>query len=170
MEIKDELVLHRITWAASNEIEYNNIAAFQISDSNTPVYYIFRWTGYSYTLQGKYTCHAFDPPDLIPEGELSCPDKFITPMRKTSYWYHRTDEEIPVVVKLKQVVVPYIELIQDNNATNNFPSHYKVYADINPNLLSEHNHQIISDKIEARENINHDEYVEDENYYQCIHL
>ena len=36
---------------------------------------------------------------------------------------------------------------------------------MNPRLLSKHDHQIILDKIEARENINHDEYVEDENYY-----
>ena len=36
---------------------------------------------------------------------------------------------------------------------------------MNPHLLSEHNHQIILDKVEARENINHDEYVEDENYH-----
>ena len=45
------------------------------------------------------------------------------------------------------------------------PSRFKIYADMNPHLLSEHNHQIILDKIEARENLNHDEYVEDENYY-----
>ena len=38
---------------------------------------------------------------------------------------------------------------------------------MNPNLLSEHNHQIILDKIEARENINHDEHVDDENLLQC---
>ena len=36
---------------------------------------------------------------------------------------------------------------------------------MNPHLISKHNHQIILDKIIARENINHDEYVEDENYY-----
>ena len=36
---------------------------------------------------------------------------------------------------------------------------------MNPHLLSEHDHQIILDKVEARENINHDEYAEDENYY-----
>ena len=36
---------------------------------------------------------------------------------------------------------------------------------MNPHLLSEHGHQIILDKIEAREDINHDEYVEYENYY-----
>ena len=36
---------------------------------------------------------------------------------------------------------------------------------MNPNLLSEHNHQIILYKIETREKINHEEYVEDENYY-----
>ena len=36
---------------------------------------------------------------------------------------------------------------------------------MNPHLLSEHNHQIILDKFKARENINHDEYVEEKNYY-----
>ena len=36
---------------------------------------------------------------------------------------------------------------------------------MNPHLLSEHYHQIVLDKIEARENLNHDEYVEDENDY-----
>ena len=36
---------------------------------------------------------------------------------------------------------------------------------MNPHLLSEYDHQIILDKIEARENITHDEYVEDENYH-----
>ena len=36
---------------------------------------------------------------------------------------------------------------------------------MNSHLLFEQNHQIILDKIKAIENINHDEYVEDENYY-----
>ena len=36
---------------------------------------------------------------------------------------------------------------------------------MNPHLLSEYDHQIILDQIEGRKNINHDEYVEDENYY-----
>ena len=36
---------------------------------------------------------------------------------------------------------------------------------MNPHLLSEHDHKIILDKIEAGENLNHDEYVEDKNYY-----
>ena len=31
--------------------------------------------------------------------------------------------------------------------------------------MSEHDHQLILEKIEARENINHDEYVEEEEYY-----
>ena len=35
---------------------------------------------------------------------------------------------------------------------------------MNPHLLSERDHHIISDKIEAIENLNHDEYVEYENY------
>ena len=34
---------------------------------------------------------------------------------------------------------------------------------MNPHLLSEHDNQIILDKIEASKILNHDEYVEDEN-------
>ena len=61
-------------------------------------------------------------------------------------WYRDPDEAISVMVKLKQVVMPYIQLIQDNNTTNNLPSSFKGYADMNPNLLSEHDHQIILKK------------------------
>ena len=51
MKIKGEFVLHRITWAASDWIEYNTIGEFQTSDSNMPGYYIVQWTGNAYTLQ-----------------------------------------------------------------------------------------------------------------------
>ena len=47
------------------------------------------------------------------------------------------------MVKLKQVVIPLIELIQDSNTTNKFPLRYKGYADMNPRLLSVHDHQVI---------------------------
>ena len=36
---------------------------------------------------------------------------------------------------------------------------------MNPHLLSVHNHQVILEKIEGRESLNHDEYVEEEDYY-----
>ena len=82
MNIKDELVLHGMNWSAADDIEYNTIGAFQTRDSNKPVYYIFEWVGNAYTPEVKYTCHAFDPPVIIPEGKLVCPDKFINPTRK----------------------------------------------------------------------------------------
>ena len=85
----------------------------------------------------------------------------MTPMKKTSHWYHDTNEAIPVIVKLKQVVMSLIELIQENNKTNNLPLHYEGYADMKPCLLSVHNHQVILEKIEAREHLNQDEYVEE---------
>ena len=34
-----------------------------------------------------------------------------------------------------------------------------------PCLLLDHDHQVTLEKIEARENLNHDEYVEEEDYY-----
>ena len=105
MKIKYELVLHGITQAETDNIEYTTIGEFKTSDSNTPGYYIVQWTSNAYNLQEFYTCHAFNPPVIIPEGELVCPAKFMTPMRKTSYWYHDPDEAIPIMVKLKQFVM-----------------------------------------------------------------
>ena len=51
MEIKDELVLYGMTLATADDIEYNTIGEFQTSDSNTPGYYIFQYTGNAYNLQ-----------------------------------------------------------------------------------------------------------------------
>ena len=80
MDIKDELVLNGMTLEAADKIEYNTIGAFQTSDRSKPGYYIVRWTVNAYILQEQYTCHAFDTPVIIPEGELDCPAKFMTPI------------------------------------------------------------------------------------------
>ena len=125
MKINDELVLQGTTQAEADEIEYNTMGAFQTSDKNTHGYYIFKWTGNANTLQEKYKCHAFDPPVIIPGGELVCTAKFMTPMIKTSHWYHNPNEAISVMVKLKQVVMPLIELIKEKNKTNMLPLRYK---------------------------------------------
>ena len=69
MKIKDERIIKGMTQTAADKIEYNTIGEFQTSDSNTPGYYIFQWTGNAYNLQGKYICHAFDSLVLIPEGK-----------------------------------------------------------------------------------------------------
>ena len=108
MDIEDQIVLN-----AADKIEYNTIGEFQTSGSNMPVYYIVIMTGNAYTLQEQYTFHVFDPPVIIPEGELVCTAKFMKPMRKPFYWYHNTYEAIPVMAKLKQNVIIYIEFIQD---------------------------------------------------------
>ena len=86
-----------------------------------PGYYTVLWTGNEYSLQEQYSYHAFYPPVIITEGDLIVPAKFMTPMRKNSYWYHKPDEAIPVMVNLKQVLMPYIEFIQDNNITHKLP-------------------------------------------------
>ena len=91
MKIKYELVFNSMTRSAVDKIEYNSIGAFQTSNSNTPGYYIVHCTVNSYTLPEKYTCHEFGPPVIIPESELVFPAKFITIMRKTSFWYHNLD-------------------------------------------------------------------------------
>ena len=54
MKIEDEIVLQGMTQAAADEIEYNTMGVFQTSDCNTHGCYIVKFTGDSYTLQGKY--------------------------------------------------------------------------------------------------------------------
>ena len=70
MEIKDKLVLNSMTWEAADNIEYNTIDAVKTSNINTSGYYIVKWAGKAYNLQEQYTCHAFDPPVMVPEGKL----------------------------------------------------------------------------------------------------
>ena len=82
---KETLVLHGITWEASDNIEYDTIDEFKTRDSTTPGYYIFQWKVNAYTLQEQYTCHVFDPTVIIPGGGLGFTSKFMTPVRKTSY-------------------------------------------------------------------------------------
>ena len=81
MNIRYELVLQGMTQATAAKIECNTMGAFQTNNCNTHVYYIVKCTGNAYTLQEKYKCHEFDPPVIIPEGELVCPAKFMTPMK-----------------------------------------------------------------------------------------
>ena len=40
-----------------------------------------------------------------------------------------------------------LQAIQYNNTTNKLPLRYKGYADMNPHLLSVHNHQVILEKL-----------------------
>ena len=108
MKIKYEHVLNGMTRAEAYEIEYNTIGAFQNRDSNTPGYHIVQLTGNAYTLQKQHTCHAFNPPVKFPEGELVWLAKFMNPIRKSYYWYHKPDELIPAMVNLKKVVIPFI--------------------------------------------------------------
>ena len=65
MEIKDELVLNGMIWAAAYEIEYNTIGSFKTSNSNTHRFYIVKWTGNAYTLQAQYTCPEFNTPVIF---------------------------------------------------------------------------------------------------------
>ena len=82
MDIKDKLVLNGMTWAAADNIEYNNIVIFQTSNSNTLGIILFDGQVMHIPYKKQYICHAFDLPVIITEGELVCPAKFMTPMRK----------------------------------------------------------------------------------------
>ena len=58
----------------------------------------------------------------------------MTPMRKNSYWYQYPDKAMTCMVKFKQVMMPYIELIQENSTINILTLFFKGYADMNPHL------------------------------------
>ena len=51
------------------------------------------------------------------------------------------------MVNSKQVVMPLIKLIQENNTKNKLPLRYEGYSDMNPRLFSVHDHQAILEKL-----------------------
>ena len=53
MDIKDDLFLDGMTWKAADEFKTIRLVHLKTINSNTPGYYIFRWTGNAYTLQEK---------------------------------------------------------------------------------------------------------------------
>ena len=89
------------------------------------------------------------------------------------------DMSLPVIsvsLPLNNLVINphHLSLVfhQSSTSSNNSP-HDNKCLDSNqinsksndPCLLSEHNHQVILENIEARENLNHDEYVKEKDYY-----
>ena len=160
-DYRHELVLSGMSWAAADQIEMDTMGAFQTSDPDTPGYYIVQWVGEAYTLQEQYSCHAFDPPNIICEGEMVCEAKFWTPMNKGSFWYYEPGEDINVMVNLNQVVMPCLELL-----SKTLPREFKQHSEMHPKFLSPNTHKELLDKIAARDNLNRDVYVEDEFYYE----
>jgi hypothetical protein len=163
MQEMRETVLMGMTQVSSEEIQTGSFGAFQTSDKQTLGYYIVQWTGNPYTLQEQYECNAFNPPVLIPTGELVCEAKFWTPMSKGTNWYHEPDDDLFVMVKVKQVVMTDIDM-KSVNALNTLPRKWVGYIDKNPHCLGPDDQAVILDKISARENYNYTETVEDENY------
>ena len=164
MKIKDELVLQGMNQAASDEIEYNIMGVFQTSDKNTHGYYIVKWTGNAYTLQEKYKCHAFNPPVIIPEGKLVFSSQF----------YDSNDKNFPLVSRAKHSNPYHGEVKTSCYASHwidpgeqhnkKFPLSYKRYADTNDLFIDCTRSSSNIGKIEARENLNHDKYVEEVDY------
>jgi hypothetical protein len=163
MQAMHEGVLMGMTQVSSEEIFEGSFGAFQTSDKQTLGYYIVQWTGIPYTLQDQYECNAFNPPVLIPQGDLVCEAKFWTPMSKGTHWYHEPDDDLFVMVKIKQVVMTDINM-HAVTATNSLPRKWAGYVDKNPHCLDDDDQAIILDKISGRENYNYTETVQDENY------
>jgi len=166
IEYRDETILNGQTWAVADQIDSGAFGAFQTTDtSHTNGYYIVQWIGNAYTLQERHLCHAFDPPNVIEEGELVCRAKFWTTTSKGSLWYYEPPNDILVMVRLKQVLMPYFEMKNPNDPSTKLPRHLKRFTDMNPHVLCKEDHLTMMDKIEGRQNLNYEEYVEDDDEY-----
>jgi hypothetical protein len=162
----DRAILAGQTWTNAEQIECGAFGAFQTMDtSNTSGYYIVQWMGNPYTLQERHVCHAFDPPNILEEGELVCEAKFWTTTSKGSLWYYEPPNDILVMVRLKQVLMPNLEMRNHHDPSVKLSRNLQHFADMNPHILYEQDHLHIMDKIEGRANLNHEEYVEDEDDY-----
>jgi hypothetical protein len=160
----NEMILSGLAYSSAQHVELGEFGAFETKDKTTLGYYIVKWTATPYTLQEQFICDAFNPPIIIPPGEMVCAAKFMNPVSKDSLWYHEPPEDLNVTVKMKQVVMAQIDMEPVSNETK-LPHRFKGYANMNPRLLASSIHDDILDNIRARDSYNYTEEVVDENYY-----
>ena len=160
----NEMILSGLAYSSAQHVELGEFGAFETKDKTTLGYYIVKWTATPYTLQEQFIHDAFNPPIIIPPGEMVCAAKFMNPVSKDSLWYHEPPEDLNVTVKMKQVVMAQIDMEPVSNETK-LPHRFKGYANMNPRLLAPSIHDNILDNIRARDSYNYTEEVVDENYY-----
>mmetsp|Transcript_30705 Transcript_30705/g.50713 ORF Transcript_30705/g.50713 Transcript_30705/m.50713 type:complete len:95 (-) Transcript_30705:258-542(-) len=70
MHDAENIILSEWTKATLGEVAAGNIGAFSTEDESTDGYYLVRFTSGPYTLADATTLTEFDPPIIVPEGEL----------------------------------------------------------------------------------------------------
>jgi hypothetical protein len=116
------IVLDGIAEMISETIEVGESGAFMTDDTTTDGYYLVEWAGEPYTLQEETVLNEYEPPIILPEGELVCEAKYWSQVPRAKRWFTPSQTgDTRTVVRLQQVVASRVRLIAIS-ATNKMPN------------------------------------------------
>jgi hypothetical protein len=110
VELLIEVALQGIAVMMSERMEAGKYGAFVTDDPKSDGYYLVEWMTPPYTLQDDERLEEYDPPIIIPKGELVCDAKYWSKVPGARQWYV-PEEDSMTVVRVKQVIAPDIELL-----------------------------------------------------------
>jgi hypothetical protein len=84
------VAIHGLATQMSEKVQHGNYGAFSTKDPHADGYYIVQRTSDPYTLQEDLQLTNYDPPVIIPAGELVCNAKYFKKEPQTKCWYIQT--------------------------------------------------------------------------------
>jgi hypothetical protein len=168
IEEAQAVALHGLATRMSEKVQHGNYGAFSTEDPHADGYYIVQWTSDPYTLQEDLQMTDYDPPVIIPAGELVCDAKYFEKVPRTKRWYIPTkivggQQDLATTVRLKQVVATDMMLLPISNA-NKLPNNCdkRRATPLGPRKVQEDEHDAIGEEIRRRDELNYEEEVGDE--------
>jgi hypothetical protein len=161
IEEAQAVALHGLATRMSEKVQHGNYGAFSTEDPHADGYYIVQWTSDPYTLQEDLQLTDYDPPVIIPAGELVCDAKYLEKVPRTKRWYIPTN--LATTVRLKQVVATDMALLPISEA-NKLPNNCdkRRATPLGPRKVREDEHDAIGEEIRRRDELNYEEEVGDE--------
>ena len=153
--------IHRIVLDARIEslnVEEQNVGAFQTEDPDSDGYYLVKWTSQPYRLEENRELTEYNPPILVPKGELVADAVYFNPVPRAPRWY--TPSGTSTTVRLQQVIEANLKVGSELNGSSILPNLCNKTEARRKGALrvSEHDHGCLLDEISRMEII---DFVED---------
>jgi hypothetical protein len=159
---EDEMeIIHRIVLDAKVDllcVREGENGAFRTEDPDADGYYLVKWTSTPYKLPEARELREYNPPILVPKGELVADAVYFSKVPRAPRWYTPT-VEISTTVRLQQVILAELLLCNESeesrlpNACNKTEARSK-----GAQKISEQDHGRLLDEITRMEIL---EFVED---------
>jgi hypothetical protein len=110
--------IHRIVLDAKVEslcVQEETVGAFRTEDPDSDGYYLVKWTSTPYRLEEVRKLTEYDPPILVPKGELVADALYFNQVARAPRWY--TPATIATTVRLQQVILTDLVMYDESESS-----------------------------------------------------